>query len=254
MGKNMPISAKLAWLMCLLLFTGGCHFAKSRVTDAGRSDSSEVEVSKRCRQLAEENARLREELKTRDLDITKLTADLEYMTKKNRHLEEIRQSIQQDLDQAEKQFISIEQRLQLKETKASAVSSLAEARLAYDKYKSVQSKTADVGLLEEIERKLEESRELIDKNNYPASVYYSKRVHRMLERTASNEAFLRSNGETRVVSVSKANLRKGPGLDYEVIGQLNFGTILVQVELADKWSKIETQDGIVGWIHRDLIR
>ncbi len=253
------------------MLTGGCHFAKSRTTDAGRagdaelsvqnpvqnppqSDSGAVEASERCRQLAEENERFRKELKTKELDITKLTADLQYMTKKNQHLEEIRQSIQQDLDQAEKQFISIEQRLQLKETKASAVSSLAEARLAYDKYKSIQSKTTDVGLLEEIERKLEESRQLIDKDNYPASVYYSKRVHRMLERSASNEAFLRSNGETRVVSVSKANLRKGPGLDYEVIGQVIFGTVLVQVELSDKWSKIETQDGVVGWIHRDLIR
>jgi hypothetical protein len=262
LGKNMPAAAVLLWLSFLLVFSCGCQWAKSKVKDPAHAAGSDypshtggdTDISyQQCRQLMDENQRLREDLKTKELDVTKLTADLTYCSERNKHLEQLCESIRQDLTQAEKQFISIEERLQLKETKASAVSALAEAKLAYDKYKVNLDTNSDLESLKEIEQKLEESSQLIQKENYAASVYYSKRVHKMLERSANTQVFLRSHVETRIVSVQKANLRSGPGLDHDVIAQLTFGAVLVQVEKSDEWSRIETQDGIEGWIHRNLI-
>jgi hypothetical protein len=266
MDKNMSIAAKLPWLLCALLITSGCQWAKPKVNtgakaaDTIESDHTSVNPkasaeasSQNCDQLLDENAKLQEELKTKDLDITKLNAELKYHTDRNRHLEQLCQSIQQDLTQAERQFISIEQRLQLKETKASAVSALAEAKLAVDKYKSGSRTDSEFESLAEIEQKLEGSSQLIKKENYAASVYYSNRVHKMLERAADKQTYFKAHGETRIVSVFKANLRIGPGLDHEVIGQLTFGSVLMQVEQSDEWSRIETEDGLEGWIHRELI-
>jgi hypothetical protein len=267
MGRNMSIIAGLPWLASLLLFSGGCQWANTRGKDATQpgdgdpraqsslhADTNSVAASRDCSRLLEKNARLKDDLETRDLDITKLNADLAYEKDRSRQLEQLCRSIQQDLAQAERQFISIEHRLQLKETKASAVSALAEAKLAFDKFKSINGGTGvDLESLQEIERKLEESGQLIQKENYAASVYYSKRVHRMMERSATFKTYSRGQRETRIVSVPKANLRDGPGLDHGVIAQLSFGTLILQVERLEDWSRIETQDGIEGWVHHELI-
>jgi hypothetical protein len=264
----MSITAQSLLLLSLLLLSGGCQWANTggnevaragdaelRATSSTHPDTNTVADSRNCAQLRGENSRLKEGLKTRDLDITKLTADLAYQKDRNHQLELLCRSIQQDLTQAEKQFISIERRLQLKETKASAVSALAEAKLSYDKFKSMNGGLqADLETLQDIEHKLEESSQLIQKENYAASVYYSKRVHRMMERSATFQAYHGAHGETRIVSVSTANLRGGPGLDHDIIATLNFGTVILQVDLANDWSRVETQDGIEGWIHRELIR
>jgi uncharacterized protein YgiM (DUF1202 family) len=62
------------------------------------------------------------------------------------------------------------------------------------------------------------------------------------------------SGETRIVSVTRANLRYGPGTSHDVIDNLEFGTILIKIEQADDWSKIVTKDGRKGWILTALIR
>ncbi|MFH1755501.1 MAG: SH3 domain-containing protein [Candidatus Latescibacterota bacterium] len=264
MGKNNSSIAKFAWLLCVMLVSGSCQWAKPKMQDPAHlelssggsthADSSALTAPANIVEFTEDTARLRDELIMRDLDITKLTADLDYHKKRNQHLELLCKNLQQDLTQAEKQFISIEKRLQLKESKASAVSALAEAKLAYNRFQPNSNMSFDPQLLAEIDQKLAESAQLIQIENYTAAVYYAKRALRMLERSANTHEYIRRDGERRVVSVARANLRSGPGLDHDVIAHLAFGTVLVQVEKANDWSKIEAPNGVTGWIHYKLIR
>jgi len=264
-NKMSPFALKLPWLLCILLLAAGCQWSKSGASHSMQAGDTEVQAipvpdstagsaGAVCARLVTENALLRDDVKTKDLDIAKLSADLEYQKEKTRHFEQLCQNIQEDLTQAEKQFVSIEERLQLKESKASAVAALAEAKLAYDKYKFKHGEDSDAELLAEVEQKLAESGRLIEKENYAASVYYSKRANKMLERSSSTRPYLRVQGETRIVSVTTANLRNGPGLTHQIIGRLNFGTVLIQEKQSDDWLKVATEQGLQGWIHSDLIR
>jgi uncharacterized protein YgiM (DUF1202 family) len=60
-----------------------------------------------------------------------------------------------------------------------------------------------------------------------------------------------ASDDTAFVSVSKLNLRKGPGLTYEVMQLLDRGDELTVLEVSsDKsWSKVETSDGKIGWVY-----
>lgn len=60
-----------------------------------------------------------------------------------------------------------------------------------------------------------------------------------------------ASDDTAYVAVTKLNLRKGPGLSYEVIQVLDRGDELAVLELnSDRlWSRVETSDGKVGWVY-----
>lgn len=49
-------------------------------------------------------------------------------------------------------------------------------------------------------------------------------------------------------TVRLLNLRSGPGLDEEVIGQANFGEILGVIGAAPEWLYVKTQTGKYGWV------
>lgn len=44
------------------------------------------------------------------------------------------------------------------------------------------------------------------------------------------------------------NLRSGPGLDEEIIGQAAFGEVLGVIGAAPEWLYIKTQTGQYGWV------
>ncbi|NIM19849.1 MAG: SH3 domain-containing protein [Candidatus Latescibacteria bacterium] len=204
--------------------------------------------------ILDENKRLRVELKTKDLDIAKLNAEFEAQTDRNKYLEEVNESTKHDLEQVEKQFVSLERRLQIKETKASAVATLAEVRLVFDNLVKEDSLFLDSPTATEIRQKLNESDELIQKQNYPAAVYYANRAHRLLQNYSSKRPPQLPAGKTRIVSVQKAKIRRGPSTKHEVVGILSFGTIVIQEDQVKDWARIKTKKGLAGWIYKKLIR
>ncbi|MCG8604885.1 SH3 domain-containing protein [bacterium] len=56
------------------------------------------------------------------------------------------------------------------------------------------------------------------------------------------------------VQVEKLNVRSGPGMDYERIGQIWCGEKFQVFERREDWRRIELKDGQTGWVHRDYIQ
>ena len=154
----------------------------------------------------------------------------------------------------EQQFITFERRLQAKETKASAVAAIAEAQLLFEKLKSDSSQPLDSLTIHEVTSRLETSDEMVRKAKYPAAVYYAKRAMRALNQADRRRNIAMVDGDTRIVTVTTANLRKGPGSKYKVIAKLSYGTIIVETEVDNGWSKVRTDTGVTGWIHNSLIQ
>jgi uncharacterized protein YgiM (DUF1202 family) len=77
---------------------------------------------------------------------------------------------------------------------------------------------------------------------------------RILNQTERLNNIAFSDGTPRIVSVSKANVREGPGPKFDVIDKLTFGTVVVQLDVMNDWCKVRTQSGKSGWVHVSLIR
>lgn len=56
-----------------------------------------------------------------------------------------------------------------------------------------------------------------------------------------------------MVKVTRANLRRGPGLQHPVVGQLSYGDLLRTREKRRDWVRVEGGDGKTGWVARRLL-
>jgi SH3-like domain-containing protein len=56
-----------------------------------------------------------------------------------------------------------------------------------------------------------------------------------------------------IVNVLKGNLRSGPGLNFTIINQVDFGTVLQMKSIESDWYLVTAADGTEGWLSRELI-
>lgn len=62
---------------------------------------------------------------------------------------------------------------------------------------------------------------------------------------------------TFIVRVQQANLRAGPGINYEIVAQAVYGVVFqfleVEAGVGGNWLHVRHQDGTRGWIHEKLL-
>lgn len=257
--ETSPGIAKVCVCLCTLLVLGACRWMSPQspgqdweLTQSQR-DSLKIYL-KSYRQTAADNKRLKAQNESQSLDIAKLRAECEHQTARNELLEEELEHLKNDLDQVEKQFIFFEKRLQVKETKASAVAAIAEVQLLFDKLRKESPHPLHPNVVAEVNEKIRASDDLVKNQNYAAAVYYANRAMRILNQTERLNNVTYSDGTPRIVSVFKANVRKGPGSKFDVIDKVSYGAVVVQLDVSDNWCKVRTKSGKSGWIHVSLIR
>ncbi|MCB2182252.1 MAG: SH3 domain-containing protein [Desulfobulbaceae bacterium] len=59
--------------------------------------------------------------------------------------------------------------------------------------------------------------------------------------------------KTVIVKVKKANIRVGPGKNYEINASALYGVVFTPGKTDGEWQQITHSDGTKGWIHRSLI-
>lgn len=58
----------------------------------------------------------------------------------------------------------------------------------------------------------------------------------------------RSNSEPGIINASSVNLRKGPGMEFEVVSLMEKGRKVNILAERDNWSLICTEEGLEGWV------
>lgn len=240
----------------MVLITSGCQSQASH-SARGNPDIDQMdraEVVKAYRDLEKQADALKNDLAARELDYTKRTAELQAERENNRILNDELNSSKSDLEYVEHQFINIENTLTQPETKASAVAALAEAQLVFDKARREHPESLDPKTLSEVKSKIATAEEVTNRENYAAAVYYATRALRILKQSERRHTAFPIDGVTRIVAVSIANMRDGPGAKYKILDQLPYGTLLVQTEKKDDWFHVRTHEGEEGWMHASLLR
>jgi len=56
-----------------------------------------------------------------------------------------------------------------------------------------------------------------------------------------------------IVKKSRVNIRSGPGSRYKIIGKAEYGVVLQTLAQKQGWAKVIHENGLAGWIKRDLL-
>lgn len=56
-----------------------------------------------------------------------------------------------------------------------------------------------------------------------------------------------------IVIVTIANIRSGPGTNYQIVGSAKQGEKLIVLEEEGEWYNVELPDGKIGWVHKKLV-
>ena len=64
---------------------------------------------------------------------------------------------------------------------------------------------------------------------------------------------LLSTRKTVIVRVKKANLRMGPGKNYEIVASALYGVVFKPGKKDGEWLQVSHDDGTKGWIHQSLV-
>ncbi len=97
-----------------------------------------------------------------------------------------------------------------------------------------------------------------DKLNGWVSVKYVTEANTSNTYTSENNSTTNTTPEATTVLYGKitgnnVNVRKGPGLTYSVIKQLNKGELIEILEKKDKWYKVRLSDNVVAWVSSSYI-
>jgi chromosome segregation ATPase len=176
--------------------------------------------------------------------------------------------LQRRLEEAIVEVVRTKAKLRSIESKAEAVSTLAEAEIALKELKS-QLPSPDKANSEEIataELLLNMSDEEFNAQNFGGALYLANQsknqvrsIQTRLSRNADNEAMAVGAGESAFSQplplkvLQKSNLRQGPGLDEKIIGLLLPDTLVTGHAYKDGWIRVSCPDGASGWIFQPLV-
>ena len=54
-------------------------------------------------------------------------------------------------------------------------------------------------------------------------------------------------------SKARVNIRSGPGTEYEVVGEAEYGVVFETLQRGDGWVKVRHESGLTGWVERSLL-
>jgi hypothetical protein len=137
------------------------------------------------------------------------------------------------------------------QSRADAVSAVAEARIALDRVaKSAPWRRDRVA---EARAKLEEADRQLAADHLGAAMFFAARAQRTTEALRAEALQVARWSERRVIRADRVNLRSAPSEESVVVEVLARETPLFPERSLPDWTLVRTPDGRVGWVHRTLL-
>ncbi len=156
-----------------------------------------------------------------------------------------------DLRAAQEALIAAESGLRGKHSRASAVSSLAAARIEVERAsRAAPWSSQPVG---EARAMIDDADHQLQQGNFGSALFFVHRARRIASRLEAEAAEVKNSPDSFFVRSRRVNLRAGPSTRAKVLHVLLRGTPVFHVSDSDEWSLVRTAAGAVGWIHRSLV-
>jgi hypothetical protein len=157
-----------------------------------------------------------------------------------------------DLQDAEAALVSMESGLRGAQTRAEAVSSLAEARIQVDRAAKRVPWRADA--VTEAQSKLDEADRQLAENHIGAAIFFASRASRIAGSVLAEASRVEKSAGTRWVKASRANLRAEPRKDASVVAVLPAGIPVFHEQTVGEWLLVRTSAGQVGWVNAAVVK
>ena len=177
--------------------------------------------------------------------------------------EALAKDLERRLGEAILEVVRAKAKLRSLESKAEAVSTLAEAEIALKTLKNNLPGTDRNPDVLQAETLLRASGSELKKENYGGALYLATQA-----KTIINESQVRSQGRNAAPLLSgevpfampvplrlvgSSNIRQGPGLDSKVLSTLQDGAALVGYSYKGLWVRVRNEDIHDGWVYYTLI-
>ena len=159
--------------------------------------------------------------------------------------------LRDDLARAEASIVAMESGLKGSQSRADAVSAIAEARIALDRVTKRVPWRKD--RVEEARTKLAEAQRQLDLDHVGSAVFFASRAHGITESLAQEADLVAGWPGVRVVAGERVNLRAGPSIDHPVLAVLAHETPVFPERGEGEWTLVRTPSGQVGWVHGGLL-
>lgn len=167
------------------------------------------------------------------------------------------------LDDAILEVVRAKAKLRSVDSKAEAVSTLAEAEIALNALNEKGSSSAKDSHVLQAERLLRASGLELKKENYGGALYLATQAKSILmqgqERSIGRQRTPMLPGEVPfdlplpLRSISASKVREGPGLDFKVLFSLPDGAPIEGLSYKASWVRVRSEDGRGGWVYYSLI-
>jgi hypothetical protein len=194
-----------------------------------------------------ESSRLREALSERNAELTAL--------------EETKATLELELKSALEELVRSQTSVRNVQSRAFAVSRIAEVRVELQSLKKHQ----DPALADRLHRAsvfLDHADRALEEDNVGGAAYLAERASELL-RQVRTIAEIRESSPTELIPVvparklvvlAAANLRKSPSTDSEKLGAVEPGTALKAIARRGEWFQVEVEGKDPVWVHRRLVR
>lgn len=170
--------------------------------------------------------------------------------------------LQDKLDEARREVVRAMAKLQTLATRAEAASAMAEAEVALQALRTGPRREPAFEV-EQAQRLLEMSGAEFEKINYGGALYLANQA----KLTASQGRGRLAGGATHAAwaeevpfalpvalrSVSRSNVRDGPGTQFPVAFTVEAGVELTAHAYYDRWVRVTDADGRGGWVYQTLL-
>jgi hypothetical protein len=161
------------------------------------------------------------------------------------------QRLRGELHEAEAAMVAIESGLRGAQTRADAVSALAEARIAVERARtSAPWRSAEIA---EVTEKLDEAERQFQSGNSGSAVFFASRAKRVSDALIEEARRTAGAPGMRKITAPRANLRAGPSTDDAVLLVLGQATPVLPQRSDGEWVLVRTLDGAAGWVHASLL-
>ena len=87
-----------------------------------------------------------------------------------------------------------------------------------------------------------------------SAFFFASRAGRIARNAMEEARTAESKPGARTIGGRRVNLREGPSTSHAVLTVLLLGTPIFPEREKEGWILVRTTDGLVGWVHRPLIR
>jgi Bacterial SH3 domain len=161
------------------------------------------------------------------------------------------QRLRADLAQAEQSLVAMESGLRGSQSRADAVSALAEGHIALERVSSsVPWRPERVA---EARSKLAEASRQLEAGHVGSAVFFTSRARRITEDLQLEVEQVAAWSDKRLVRGDHVYLRSGPSRKNDVVDTLMQDTPVFPERSFRDWTLVRTPDGRIGWVHAPLL-